>query len=220
MDTTSPNSATSTWTKLRVAAKKDPKKAGALVVLVAVMGGMWAKTLLQQQPASAAAGIASLTPAADPLTPASSQSPTSNKDRTISSGRPAWSSVNLAPATRNLFRIDFERYERFGKNENPAATTQQSGISNDPAKSGPSPADLKKERQILAANLQSQAAQLRLQTTVMGAEPRALVNGNLVGEGDMVASFRVMKITARGMVIEREGIRLEIQMKRSTDAMP
>jgi hypothetical protein len=220
MDTNTSNPATAAWQKLRVAAKKDPKKAGALVVLVAVMGGMWTRALVQQQPASAAGGVAALTAAVDPVTHTGPQGATSNKERVNSAGHPAWSSVNLAPATRNLFRIDFERYERFGKDP-AAATTQQSGnSSNDPAKSGPSLADLKKERQILAANLQSQAAQLRLQTTVMGAEPKALVNGNLVGEGDMVASFRVMKITARGMVIEREGIRLEIQMKRSTDAMP
>ena len=85
--------------------------------------------------------------------------------------------------------------------------------AGDAAKSGPSPADVKKERQAFAENIREQAGQLKLQTTIMGAVPKALVNGQLVGEGDVVASLRIVKITARGMVIEREGIKLEIQMK-------
>ena len=39
------------------------------------------------------------------------------------------------------------------------------------------------------------------------------VNGERVGEGDVVASFRVSRIEARRIIVEREGIRLEIQMK-------
>jgi len=45
----------------------------------------------------------------------------------------------------------------------------------------------------------------------MGASPKALVNGQLVGVGDVVASFRVCKIEARRIVVEREGIKLEIR---------
>jgi hypothetical protein len=76
-----------------------------------------------------------------------------------------------------------------------------------------SKADQRKERQILIENLQLQAMQLRLQSTVMGATPRALLNGDMVREGDVVASFRVLKIEPRRIVVEREGIKLEIPMK-------
>jgi hypothetical protein len=82
-------------------------------------------------------------------------------------------------------------------------------------------ADVRRERQILMENLQQQASQLRLQTTVMGASPKAVIDGELVGEGDVVAarsgdgraSFRVLKIEARRIIVEREGIKLAIQMK-------
>jgi hypothetical protein len=82
-------------------------------------------------------------------------------------------------------------------------------------------ADVRKERQILIENLQQQASQLRLQSTMMGASPKAVVDGGLVGEGDVVACgagetrtvFRVLKIEPRRIVVEREGIKLEIQMK-------
>ena len=58
-----------------------------------------------------------------------------------------------------------------------------------------------------------QAGQLKLQTTLMGPTPRAVVNGMSVGEGDVVAEFRVFKIEARRIIVEREGIKLEIPMK-------
>jgi len=74
-------------------------------------------------------------------------------------------------------------------------------------------ADVKKERQILVENLARQASQLRLQSTIMGASPKAVIDGGLVGEGDVVATFRVLRIEPRRITVEREGIKLEIQMK-------
>jgi hypothetical protein len=50
---------------------------------------------------------------------------------------------------------------------------------------------------------------------MMGSAPKALVNGKLVQEGDVVASFRVLKIEARGIIVEQKGIKLEIQFKSS-----
>jgi hypothetical protein len=40
-----------------------------------------------------------------------------------------------------------------------------------------------------------------------------MVNGDLVGEGSVVANFRIVSIEARRIIVEREGIRLEIDMK-------
>ena len=65
---------------------------------------------------------------------------------------------------------------------------------------------------MLIANLRQQALQLKLQSTVMGPTPRAAINGELLGEGDVIASFRILKIEARRIIVEREGIKLEITM--------
>ena len=54
---------------------------------------------------------------------------------------------------------------------------------------------------------------MQLLSTVMGAKPKAMINGELVGEGDVIAAFRVIRIEARRVIVEREGIRLEITMK-------
>jgi hypothetical protein len=40
-----------------------------------------------------------------------------------------------------------------------------------------------------------------------------MINGSMVGEGEVVAQFRVLRIEARSVVVEREGIKLEIPMK-------
>jgi hypothetical protein len=53
-----------------------------------------------------------------------------------------------------------------------------------------------------------------------GPRPAALVNGQMVREGDVVAtgsgasrtSYRVLKIEARRVFLEREGIRSEIPL--------
>ncbi len=63
-----------------------------------------------------------------------------------------------------------------------------------------------------------QARQVRLQSTLTGTVPTALVDGRMIREGDVVAtgsgmsrtSYRVLKIEARRIILEREGIRSEI----------
>jgi hypothetical protein len=53
-------------------------------------------------------------------------------------------------------------------------------------------------------------------------KPKAVLNGELVGIGDVVAStagearttFRVLKIEARRIIVEREGIKLAVPMKQ------
>jgi hypothetical protein len=47
----------------------------------------------------------------------------------------------------------------------------------------------------------------------MGPQPKAMIEGKLVNEGEVAAGFRVLKIEPRRITIEREGIVLEIQMK-------
>jgi len=57
---------------------------------------------------------------------------------------------------------------------------------------------------------------MQIASTFMGGgdgRPKALIDGVLVGEGEVVAGFRVLKIEPRRVIFEREGIRLEVPMK-------
>jgi hypothetical protein len=65
----------------------------------------------------------------------------------------------------------------------------------------------------VAERVTREAGRLHLQSVVMGTSPRAMVDGQLLAEGDVVANFRVLRIEARGITVEREGIKLEVTFK-------
>ena len=80
-------------------------------------------------------------------------------------------------------------------------------------KSMSSRADQQEQRQILIDNVRIAADALKLQSTVTGAHPGAMMNGQMVREGDSVAGFRVVKIEARQVIVEREGVQLAVLME-------
>jgi len=53
---------------------------------------------------------------------------------------------------------------------------------------------------------------MKLQTTMMGNPPQAMVNGELVKEGDIIGGFVVVQIQPRRVVIQQDGVVLEIVM--------
>jgi hypothetical protein len=88
----------------------------------------------------------------------------------------------------------------------PAQRVEGSNVSSDPVK---------------AEDRSEQARQICLQRTLASsAKPTALVNGQMVREGDVVAigagssraEYRVLSIEARRILLEREGIELEVTM--------
>jgi hypothetical protein len=123
---------------------------------------------------------------------------------------------------RNLFTIRPELFPTVASAEAVSAPVAP-GFWDVVEKSRSDQADQKKRRDILVEHLQREAAKLRLQSTVMGPEPQAIIGGTLVKEGSVIASdgpgsagggvqFRVLAIEARRVVVERQGIRLEIRM--------
>jgi hypothetical protein len=198
-------------TQLTSAARRDPKKAVALIALVAVLGLMWIKTFGPGKPKRAsAATVAGATstgknvPAPQPAPRGTSTHPALTK----------WADAPVSPITRNLFAIKLEFFPLEGPRIGSGAEKRgDEGFWAKLEKSLILQADQRDKRENQIANYRKDAAQLKLQSTIMGPNPKAMVNGELVGEGDVVANFRVVQIEARRMIIEREGIRLEIQMK-------
>lgn len=201
--------------KLIAAVRRDPQKAGILTVLVAIL------VVLQVR-------LFSSGKAGPSKARASSTVVKSDKGGTSSNGAPvdntnplrAWMDQNSTGVNRNLFVVNLEKFPQ--DSGHVASQSAKSAMFwDDLAKSMSLQADVRKERRILIENLAQQASQLRLQSTMMGAQPKAVINGELVVEGSVVASgagdtrvtFRVLKIEARRIIVEREGIKLEIQMK-------
>ena len=203
--------------KLVSQAKADPKKASILGVLTVIMIFSWYRMASggggdSSSIGPARASAASVTPVRaggavlpDNLRAASSASATVQ-------ALLEWQRRPIAPLSRNLFVINYDFFPQDGSAPAaPVHVQQGDGFWDHIAKSMTARADQKREREVLVENLRGQALQLKLQSTVLGASPRALVNGQLVREGDVVASFRVTKIEARRIVVEREGIKLEVR---------
>ena len=200
-------------------AKADPRKASVLAVLVAVMGVMWFRVLSNGAgPASASAyaagggaggtGSAFANNPTEPLRPAGRQS-------AAAAALQEWARNHaVVPLTRNLFVTDYSGFplDGGGRTTATAPTEPQvrvergDGFWDQLAKSMADRADQIKEHRARVESIRAQAAKLRVQSTLMGASPKALINDRLVGLGDVVASFRVTRIEARRIVVEREGI--------------
>ncbi len=185
--------------KLRASLLQDRKRASLLGALLVVMGILWGRLLLNG-PASATASlirrsVVAMTDAPVPVSHVPPSNPVMD-----------WLAQPRRAIQRNLFAIKFDYYARAGDpNSHAAGGLDSTGASNDHVDQG-------RQQQILLENLQTQASQLKLQSTMMGSVPRAMVNGELVKEGDTVAGFTVVRIEPRKIVVQEDGAELEVAM--------
>jgi hypothetical protein len=205
------------WDKILTAVRNDPQKAGILTVLVSILVVLQVRLQMSEKdagPAQAAANTAATSGPDNPppFSGGGTEITPYVKPLDSASALRAWMDSPVAPLTRNLFEVELERFPHDGSVVQ-TANKDVVGFWDELAKSMTFRADVKKERQVLVENLARQASQLRLQSTIMGASPKAVIDGGLVGEGDVVATFRVLRIEPRRIIVEREGIKLEIQMK-------
>jgi hypothetical protein len=203
-------------TRLTKTLAADPKKSGALAilaVLLLVIGGRQFLGSGHPEPAGASMTPTPQSKIAGGRSGKSAQGAFSSQRASgVSPAMLKWSTAPLPPLSRNLFAVRIEYFPFDG------SRTVQSGPADEGfwsrlEKSMALQADQRDKQENLRANFKTLAAKLRLESTMPGAQPRAMVNGELVGEGSVVAGFRVIKIDARRITIEREGIQLEIQMK-------
>lgn len=188
--------------RLHQAIRRDPKKATIMAVLAVVLLGLWGR-LLFGGPRRAAASLVRVLSSDNHALAA--QGP---HYRTADEAMMDWLNEKEQPIERDLFAVNLDYYPREGRR-----LGENAGFSGDEEKSAIARTDHKRERQILIENLQAQAANLKLQSTVMSVPPRAIINGELVEEGNAVASFRVLKIEPRRIIVEQQGVRLEIGME-------
>jgi hypothetical protein len=121
-----------------------------------------------------------------------------------------WARQPIVPLQRNLFAVPLDDYRRDG--EHGGDLSVGAGFWDQLAKSLSAHADQQEQRQILVDNVRIMAGELKLESIVMGAQPSAMVNGDVVHPGDDIAGFRVVRIEPRMLVIERQGVRLAILM--------
>jgi hypothetical protein len=192
------------------AARAEPRRAAVLAVLLTLMAFLWMRVLggPSTGPSTVSAHPADLRPPG----PAHNPSGPAARLAAMHEALKEWASRPVSPLNRNLFAINYDFFPQDGSRPAVLRAPQGDGFWDRLAKSMTARADARKEQEVLRENLRLQAAQLKIQTIVMGAEPKAVINGELVGEGDVVASFRISKIEARRVVVEREGIKLALRL--------
>jgi hypothetical protein len=204
------NTLTTFVDKIVKQAKADPKKAAILAVLGIVMIFLWVRLVGSGGPARASANVTGFRGDGSLAVPDNLRG--SGKTNATYASLLEWTRKPIAPLSRNLFVVNYDFFPQDGSKPAPLRVPQGDSFWDQVAKSMTARADQKKEHEVLVENLRLQAAQLKIQSTVMGASPKALINGQLVGVGGVVASFRVAKIEARKIVVEREGIKLELRL--------
>ena len=171
---------------------KDPKKLGVLVVLVAVGLLLWGRLLLKQVPQTATAepvpvqtgnGMAELV-----------ENPTKS-----ASAEPFLELSLSQTLTRDLFAIDRGEYRRSEKFHNPEAQRPKSGF------------DLSDEF-LRSASVRNAAEKLTLQSVMMGEQPRAMINGQLLALNQGVEGFTLIEVGERHVLLENKGIIIRLKM--------
>jgi len=181
--------------RVRASVRSDVRKRVVFTVMIAAASAWCGRTVFGRKAGPAAAQAA--------VAPAQSDQIDARHSSQISAME-TWAQRPISPPSRNFFRL---------------GNAQSAGVYGGVrfweavAKSvGPS-ADQLKERKRRFDQITEEANQLRVQLTVMGRQPKAVINGRSVGEGEIVASFRIVRIEARRVIVEREGIKLEIGMR-------
>jgi hypothetical protein len=188
--------------------KAEPKKAAALVLSVAVLVAMWVKIFVFADPRQVTAGpITGATPKAG-----GSHSPTqplTGANRSFLQ----WIRQPITGTKRNLFAIKLDYFPVDGSRPM-FSGDDTDGFWDQLAKSLAAKADQEKARGILRDNVVMRASRLDLQSTGMfNGIPKAMVNGTIVQEGDTIEGFRIVTIETKRIVVELEGIQVQVIFK-------
>lgn len=205
--------------RLRAALKRgpdrtslSPRQALLLAALAIVLIGAWGRAILRSRTLADAApsGASQTPPSTESDFPGAEAKTAEPALRRSAPSLAEWANVPPASIHRNLFAVPFDDYP-----VDPAHPLQNGQSDADASKSDSGQADQIKERQKLVEALRAQAQDLTLEGTILGSNPRAWINGVLVGVGQSVdpTGFKVVRIESRQVFIERDGVQLELSMK-------
>lgn len=69
------------------------------------------------------------------------------------------------------------------------------------------------EQESARRKIETQAASLVLQSTILGSRPKAILNGNVISLGGSIEGFSLISIEARFCVLEKDGVSVRLDMK-------
>ena len=190
-------------------AQRDPRRTTVVAVVSFVMLSLSSHFLLEG-PAPAPGVVFREAPSGNPATEPAAPAPAVSDEAVR-----RWLKQPLDPAKRNIFALNLDDY--------PTETSPIAGSAarvdhdqkdqilwDDVAKSLAARADQKREQDLRTKNLQRAAAKLLVQKVDTGPPSKAQVNGEWIEEGGFVASFRILRIEAQRITVEKDGITLDV----------
>ncbi len=99
---------------------------------------------------------------------------------------------------RDLFAMAEHRFARTEMSPESAQTAKSVGETSD--------------SDVRTRAVQQAAMALRLQTTILGTPPRAMIDGQLLGPGETIKGFEIVEIQQREVVLQKDGIQVRLEM--------
>ncbi len=169
--------------------KRDKKRAAALLVLAVVGAIVFGRLLLKKSRPSTAEAASTV--------------------RATSEGaasEPPWESTGREhKADDYITRLDATiRRDIFAPPERYFPLPE---APKKPPKAVSSKQDLQKE------NAWKDAASMTLESTILSRTPKAIIDGQLVEIGDVLKGFRVVRISSRSVTLQRDRVRVILEMK-------
>jgi hypothetical protein len=179
--------------------KRDRKKTAVMAVLLLVALVAVGRLFLRSAVPTKAAAAPAAGKAAPAARASSAQRSDSGEDRSGESGRERVK--YLGPIDTTIKR------DIFAANPKYFPAVVKPDVASHAAPSGMD--DINAER----AAIQAKALELALQSTVVSANPTAIIEGQVLHVGDWVNGFRVVEIGSRQCTLEKSGVKVTIEMK-------
>lgn len=187
------------WTRLSLELRRDKKKSAIMAVLVLVAAVLGGRLIVSQfGPAKASASSSAAVATAEVAAPSSDGASAGGAQHGMVAKRDEYI-ANIKPGiTRDLFKFTPEAFALAKPQKAPAMAKKPTTRPVDKEKA------LKELRKQLKELAQSRARDLKLQSTIVGASPIAIINGKLVRVGRKIDGFTVVSVTSRKCEIEIE----------------
>lgn len=209
------------WTsRLKAEIKRDKKKTvilAALLIVAGIAGGrMLVSSRGPRQARAAEAGAAG--PAATAETPSLLRTDQAKAGRLSDAEREAYLSGMDRRIARDLFR---PRLEYFALQGGTNFETILVSVEEEPTELFgqigrwvAQKHQAQRELQGRVTVIGAQAQALSLESTMLGASPTAIINGQVLRKGEWVSGFRVERIQSDACVVSKDGVEVELHMKR------
>ena len=188
------------WMRLTSEMSKDKKKTTILVVLLLVGGVFGGRLLVGKSVPSRAKASQGKHSAPIPQQRPAIHTAASLYSNTVTP-RVRYIPKADPKITRDIFRLDPNIFPQVAKKNSTAKLVNDSKLDADV---------LEKARRL---RVQMQAQVLSLQSTITGNSPTAIINGRVMGSGNTINGFQVVSVTARSCVVEKDGVKVTLQMK-------